>query len=360
MEMKTIFKKIIKLPIFLMFFLLFSCVNKNSNSDIELGTYISGNMTYWIKLKEHNKFIFSNTSSSTINGTFEVANNKLILNEDVNNNVFTFNIEGNKVIFESGEVNNNYINLNPEFLLRNRKLFYNLKEAHELNFLSLDDLKQIEKINNGNTKEPEIEEDILNFIKSERIKELKLRYNHFSTSDNIEIVKYYGLFNNCHVVYLKDDFFKKSKTIKIKDYNFPEFGSNILVFNEKDKSNCQEPTLDDDFDGKTIEIVLRKGYGGVNKPINIKSFETKKLRYSKNIKFYEHISNDVIIFDLIEDITIVDDPSKLENPEMFMQIIVITLKDANKINALRAIDELMSKDFVFSVELDYDFIPVYD
>lgn len=93
--------------------------------------------------------------------------------------------------------------------------FYSLQEAYEQNWLTQENLKNLAYYYNGEsddenfvptTKNPEsLSTDVENKIKKTHLTGIKKDYPT-ATVSGIHIVEYYGIYNDCVAVYIKDDY----------------------------------------------------------------------------------------------------------------------------------------------------------
>ena len=90
-------------------------------------------------------------------------------------------------------------------------VIYVLEDAYYLGKISYENLLEIAYYhNNGITYPSSIDKNINHKIKKTYLKDLK--YDELTYLDNVEIIKYYGEYNQCHVIILDDDF-SESNTI---------------------------------------------------------------------------------------------------------------------------------------------------
>lgn len=113
--------KIMKVLIGLMIVFLVSACNIKNN-EVELGKYVLEDAEVtgmaWLVLSEENQFVFNRNMFTSYwpSGSYAIENNVLILiaNE---NEVYTFKIEGDTLIFESGTHAEGLLKIGARFTL---------------------------------------------------------------------------------------------------------------------------------------------------------------------------------------------------------------------------------------------------
>ena len=84
-----------------------------------------------------------------------------------------------------------------------------------------------------------------------------------------------------------------------------------------------EITVDDNFDESKVIVTLTKKYSDINKEINYNDFETGKIIILNiimelNIPFEDY--SDKIVINDIYDLTYLDNPNIISNPDEYRQI----------------------------------------
>lgn len=84
-----------------------------------------------------------------------------------------------------------------------------------------------------------------------------------------------------------------------------------------------EITVDDNFDESKVIVTLTKEYSDINKEINYNDFETDKIItlntiMELNIPFEDY--SDKIVINDIYDLTYLDNPNMISNPDEYRQI----------------------------------------
>lgn len=131
------------------------------------------------------------------------------------------------------------------------------------------------------------------------------------------------------------------------------------------------PTINDDFLGNKIIVTLTQEYSEVNKQVNIDDFEISNLITLETMNnlglSYDDVSGKIIIKN-IKDLTYVDDPTIISNPDEYRQILSFELLNDSKEDVLNIINELETLDYViaaepiynFSVDFEDDWLPLND
>lgn len=118
------------------------------------------------------------------------------------------------------------------------------------------------------------------------------------------------------------------------------FPQDIFKTYAEEKHEYYQPTLLDDFDGDKVIVTLTSEYSDVNKNIDVNDFQTN----SKSINISK-----------IEDLTYINDPSKIIDRENFQQIIAVYLKNESKQDVLDVIKEYQKLDYVLAAEPSYNY-----
>ena len=108
----------------------------------------------------------------------------------------------------------------------------------------------------------------------------------------------------------------------------------------EDNLEYYQPTLSDNFDGDKVIVTLTSEYSDINKSIDVNDFQTN----SKDINIAR-----------IEDITYINDPSKIIDRENFQQIIAVYLENESKQDVLDVIEEYQKLDYVLAAEPSYNY-----
>ena len=112
------------------------------------------------------------------------------------------------------------------------------------------------------------------------------------------------------------------------------------------------PTINDNFDDDQIIVTIKEEYSAINKVFNLEDFVIGNLIISNNPN--DEISNSECVFlESLEDLTYMDDPSKIKNTSTFSQIFSLIIKNKSKENVLKAINYLSNLYFVQCAEPSY-------
>lgn len=124
-----------------------------------------------------------------------------------------------------------------------------------------------------------------------------------------------------------------------------------------------ETTVDDDFDESKVIVTLTKEYSDINKEINYNDFETDKIITLNTINElnipFEDYSDKIVIND-IYDLTYLDNPNMISNPDEYRQIFLIELMNDNKEDVITVIEELENKEYIIAAEPQYMFSIDYE
>ena len=113
-----------------------------------------------------------------------------------------------------------------------------------------------------------------------------------------------------------------------------------------------QPTINDNFDDDQIIVTIKEEYSAVNKVFNLEDFVIENLIISNNPD--DEISNSECVFlESLEDLTYIDEPSKIKNTSTFSQIFSLIIKNKSKENVLKAINYLSNLYFVQCAEPSY-------
>lgn len=124
-----------------------------------------------------------------------------------------------------------------------------------------------------------------------------------------------------------------------------------------------EITVDDNFDESKVIVTLTKEYSDINKEINYNDFETDKIItlntiMELNIPFEDY--SDKIVINDIYDLTYLDNPNMISNPDEYRQIFLIELMNGNKEDVITVIEELETKEYIIAAEPQYMFSIDYE
>lgn len=133
--------------------------------------------------------------------------------------------------------------------IKQEGFFFDLKEAYHLGKLNREDLLEIAHYhNNGLEHSDSLEENTKIKIKNTRLLELKNSNVSIDEKvpviDDVNIVKYYGMYNDCYVIMITDnftDFLEVLCNDNIANVEFNYSNSNkILVWSEKNMNNDEK------------------------------------------------------------------------------------------------------------------------
>jgi hypothetical protein len=138
----------------------------------------------------------------------------------------------------------------------------------------------------------------------------------------------------------------------LENINVHAYDTDVLEDVIYEEEYQYQPTIDDNFEDDKIIVTIKEEYSEVNKVFNLEDFIIENLIISDNID-KEITDSECVILESLEDLTYVDDPSKIVDNSKFSQIFSLNIKNKSKENVLKAINYLSKLDFVQSVEPSY-------
>ena len=138
----------------------------------------------------------------------------------------------------------------------------------------------------------------------------------------------------------------------LENINVHAYDTDVLEDVIYEEEYQYQPTIDDNFEDDKIIVTIKEEYSAVNKVFNLEDFVIENLIISDNID-NEITDSECVILESLEDLTYVDDPSKIVDNSKFSQIFSLNIKNKSKENVLKATNYLSKLDFVQSVEPSY-------
>lgn len=102
----------------------------------------------------------------------------------------------------------------------------------------------------------------------------------------------------------------------LENINVHAYDSDALEDVVYEEEYQYQPTIDDNFEDDKIIVTIKEEYSAVNKVFNLEDFVIEDLIISDNQD--DEITNcECVILESLEDLTYIDDPSKMEDTSTF-------------------------------------------